>query len=137
MMKRRWGMKVLAALLLTTAVLLVSEGWTREGPLYKRSVMAQITRKLIRGICNVGFGWCEVPRNIHIAIEDIDPFTGTIVGLFRGTGQAIVRTTWGVWEVLTFPIPFPSEYRAMVKPEVIWQELFEPPSRPLEPKEKK
>jgi len=30
-----------------------------------------------------------------------------------------------VWEVATFPIPVPSEYRNVVKPEFVWQDLFE------------
>ena len=38
-----------------------------------------------------------------------------------------VRTeiaSWGVWEVVTFPIPLPSEYRNKIQPEFVWQDLF-------------
>ncbi|MBM3334582.1 exosortase system-associated protein, TIGR04073 family, partial [Candidatus Sumerlaeota bacterium] len=86
---------------------------------------ARITRKFFRGFCNVVFGWCEVPRNIHIGWEDIEPVSGTIVGLARGADQAFIRTCWGVWEVATFPIPIPPEYRNVVEPEFVWQDLFE------------
>jgi len=125
MRRRCYVTKVLTAVMFAMMFLLVSEGWTREGPYYETSLMARITHKLVRGTANVMFGWCEIPRNIHIAIEDLDPLTGTIVGLARGTGQGLVRTGWGVWEVVTFPIPIPSEYRNMVKPEFVWQDLFE------------
>lgn len=117
--------RVLAAAVFATIVMLVSDGWSREGPLYSTSLTARMTRKLVRGVGNVAFGWCEIPRNIHMSIEDLDPLTGTIVGTVRGTGQAAVRTGWGVWEVATFPIPIPSEYRNKVWPEFIWQDLFE------------
>ena len=117
--------RVLVATVFVTGLLLSSDAWAREGPLYQTSRTTRITRKLVRGCANTVFGWCEIPRNIHIGIEDLDPFTGTVVGLVRGTGQGIVRTSWGLWEVVTFPIPFPSEYRNKVKPEFIWQDLFE------------
>jgi putative exosortase-associated protein (TIGR04073 family) len=115
----------MAAILFATVFMLASEGWTRQGPGYDSSVMAQITRKLLRGCGNIAFGWCEIPRNIHIAIEDLDPLTGFIVGTVKGIGHTIIRTSWGVWEVATFPIPVPSEYRNVVKPEFVWQDLFE------------
>lgn len=125
-MVRRWKVgKVLVAAVFATIFVLVSEGRAREGPYYESSLMAHITRKFLRGCGNVAFGWCEIPRNIHIAIEDLDPLTGTIVGTVKGMGHAVVRTSWGVWEVVTFPIPVPSEYRNVVKPEFIWQDLFE------------
>jgi putative exosortase-associated protein (TIGR04073 family) len=117
--------KVLAAVVFATMFLLVSEGWARQGPYYETSLMARMTRKFMRGCGNVVFGWCEIPRNIHIAIEDLDPLTGTLVGTVKGAGHAVVRTSWGFWEVFTFPIPVPSEYRNVVKPEFVWQDLFE------------
>jgi putative exosortase-associated protein (TIGR04073 family) len=125
-MRRSRGVRGgLVAAAFATIFMLASEGWTREGPYYETSLMARITRKFVRGCGNVAFGWCEIPRNIHIGIENIDPLTGTIVGAVRGTGQAVVRTSWGIWEVVTFPIPIPSEYRNKVHPEFIWQDLFE------------
>jgi len=109
---------------LLAMISVASDGWTREGPYYQTSLTARMTRKLVRGTANTLFGWCEIVRNVHMGIEDIDPFTGTIVGLVRGTGQAIVRTSWGVWEVVTFPIPIPSEYRNLVQPEFVWEDFF-------------
>lgn len=125
MVRQRNAGKFLVALLFISTMALTSGAWAREGPLYDTSVMARITRKLVRGSANIAFGWCEIPRNIHYKIEDLDPLTGTIVGLVRGTGQAVVRTSWGVWEVVTFPVPIPSEYRNLVQPEFVWQDLFE------------
>ena len=125
-MGRRWRIsRVLGAALLATMLLPVTGGWAREGPYYETSLATRMTRKLVRGSANVAFGWCEIPRNIHYKIEDLDPFTGTIAGFVRGSKQAIVRTSWGVWEVVTFPFPIPSEYRNMVEPEFVWQDLFE------------
>jgi putative exosortase-associated protein (TIGR04073 family) len=98
--------------------------WAREGPGYQTSLMTQITRKLMRGTANVMCGWCEVPRNIHIQIEDKDPLTGVIVGTVRGVQQAAIRTGAGVWEIVTFPIPLPSEYRPLVEPEFVWMDQF-------------
>jgi len=123
--ERSFGGKLLTAVALATMFFVTSEGWTREGPYYETSLATRMTRKLIRGTANVVFGWCEIPRNIHIEIENLDPFTGTAVGLIHGTGQGVVRTGWGIWEVVTFPIPIPSEYRNKVQPEFVWQDLFE------------
>lgn len=125
-MVRRCGSgKVLVTVLFVTGLLLCSDTWAREGPYYQTSLMTRVTRKLVRGCANTAFGWCEIPRNIHIGIEDLDPLTGTVVGLVRGTGQGIVRTSWGLWEVATFPVPIPSEYRNKVQPEFVWQDLFD------------
>ena len=97
-MVRRCGSgKVLVTVLFVTGLLLCSDTWAREGPYYQTSVMTRVTRKLVRGCANTAFGWCEIPRNIHIGIEDLDPLTGTVVGLVRGTGQGIERVhRWSV-----------------------------------------
>jgi len=122
---RRWiaGRLVWAAL--AVAVLLPESGaWAREGPLYETSLTARMTRKLLRGSANVVFGWCEIPRNVHMGIVNLDPLSGTVFGAVRGTGMAVVRTAYGAWEVVTFPIPIPSEYRSAIEPEFVWMDLF-------------
>jgi len=117
--------RVLAACVFATMLLLVSDSWARKGPFYEDSLPARMTHKLLRGWGNFMFGWCEIPRHIHIAIEDVDPFTGTCIGIAKGTVWGVVRSSVGLWEVLTFPIPAPPSYRAVVKPEFIWMDLFE------------
>jgi len=66
--------------------------------------------KLGRGLSNAFGGWLEVPYNIdkHYAPGDTGGsfFTGTAHGLFKG----LVRTGVGLYETVTFFLPYPEDY---------------------------
>lgn len=66
--------------------------------------------KLGRGTSNFIGGWLEIPLNIHKRYRTTDTagsmFTGAGVGLFKGA----VRTLVGVYEAVTFFIPYPEGF---------------------------
>jgi putative exosortase-associated protein (TIGR04073 family) len=67
-------------------------------------------RKLSRGTINILTGWVEVPKNIAIRWKDSDPFSGFIWGGIEGIGWGFARTVGGVYEVISFPFPYPDDY---------------------------
>jgi putative exosortase-associated protein (TIGR04073 family) len=79
----------------------------------------KIFNKLGRGVVNILTGWVEIPRNIAKEWRRTDPFTGTVIGLFRGAGWAVARTFVGFYEVISFPFPVPREYEPIMQPEYI------------------
>jgi len=79
----------------------------------------KIFTKLGRGVVNVLTGWVEVPRNIAKEWRRTDPFTGTVIGLFRGFGWAVARTFAGFYEIISFPFPVPRNYEPVMVPEYI------------------
>jgi putative exosortase-associated protein (TIGR04073 family) len=79
----------------------------------------KIFTKLGRGVVNVLTGWVEIPRNIAKEWRRTDPFTGTVIGLFRGLGWAVARTFAGFYEIISFPFPVPRNYEPIMQPEYI------------------
>lgn len=72
--------------------------------------------KLGRGLGNTFGGWLEVPLQIQRRYTPRDPvttfFTGGLVGLAKG----VVRTTVGLYEAVTFFIPYPEQYAPILPP---------------------
>ena len=76
-----------------------------------------VGKKLGRGIANTAFGWLEIPKGIE-KVGDENNFLAAITwGTLYGTGNAVVRTLAGVYEIVTFPVPAPSNFEPLVKPE--------------------
>jgi putative exosortase-associated protein (TIGR04073 family) len=69
--------------------------------------------KLGRGVVNVLTGWIEVPKQTHLGSQEDNPITGIAGGLCKGIARGILRTGVGVYEAVTFPIPYP---RGFVSP---------------------
>ena len=79
-------------------------------------------KKLMRGLANVLTGWLELPKNIYeISVKD-NIFSGLTIGLARGVGMTIVRTSAGVYELVTFPFPIPEDYEPVLEPEYVFGE---------------
>jgi putative exosortase-associated protein (TIGR04073 family) len=66
--------------------------------------------KLGRGVVNVLTGWIEVPKQIHLGSQEDNPVTGIGGGLLKGIARGLLRTGVGVYEAVTFPIPYPRGY---------------------------
>lgn len=66
--------------------------------------------KLGRGVSNALGGWLEIPLNVHKRYAASDTggslATGLVYGLFKG----LVRTGVGVYETVTFCLPYPEHY---------------------------
>ncbi len=66
--------------------------------------------KLGRGVSNALGGWLEIPLNIHQRYSKSDTagslLTGTAYGLVKGS----VRTGVGLYETVTFFLPYPENF---------------------------
>ena len=63
-----------------------------------------------RGVVNVLTGWIELPKQIHLGAQEDNPVSGLAWGLLKGFGLSVVRTGLGVYEAVTFPVPYPKAY---------------------------
>ena len=66
--------------------------------------------KMGRGVVNVLTGWIEIPKQLHLGSQDENPVTGIGRGLLKGAGLTILRGGVGLYEALTFPLPYPKDY---------------------------
>lgn len=85
--------------------------------------------KLARGLVNILTSVLEIPRNIQNVTNEEGIFVGWTAGLGKGIGLMALRTLVGIYDTLTFPIPFPEDYRPVFEPEFVWQA----PGPPLTP----
>ena len=66
--------------------------------------------KMGRGVVNVLTGWIEIPKQLHLGSQEENPVTGIGRGLLKGAGLTILRGGVGLYEALTFPLPYPKDY---------------------------
>jgi putative exosortase-associated protein (TIGR04073 family) len=110
MTERRDIMKRIASLLLV-AVLITT--FTTAG--YAQTPQA----KLGRGLANTLTGLLEVPLQTIRTCEADGAPKGLTIGLARGVVLGIYRTLVGIYEVVTFPIPAPADYRPITEPPTL------------------
>ena len=63
-----------------------------------------------RGLVNVLTGWIEIPKQLHLGSQEPNPITGLGMGLVKGVGLTVLRGGVGLYETLTFPLPYPKDY---------------------------
>jgi putative exosortase-associated protein (TIGR04073 family) len=63
------------------------------------------SRKLARGIANIAFGLTEIPFELILNNEAEGNATSVTYGGVRGVGRFLSRLGFGVYEVVTFPVP--------------------------------
>ncbi len=108
-------MKNFVIILLACAVLL---GYTSA--LYAAKDTGE---KLTRGVANVLSGVLEVPKTIGEEWKaSNNAFVGVVAGTFKGLAWWIARTGSGLWDVVTFPFPLPSNYDPLFKPDYVWRD---------------
>ena len=66
--------------------------------------------KLGRGAANFLTGWMEVPLNIGYRYTPRDAATSMFTGAALGVMKGFVRTGVGLYEVVTFFLPYPENY---------------------------
>jgi putative exosortase-associated protein (TIGR04073 family) len=74
-------------------------------------------RKLFRGFANVLFGIVEVPNQVTKTTAAHGGGAGVTYGVGKGFARWIGREVTGVYDVITFPVPFPHGYKPIMKPE--------------------
>ncbi len=83
-------------------------------------------RKLQRGFLNVALSPLEISNELAKEKKnDVFP-PSWITGAGRGVAFMMGRALVGVYELVTFPVPYPANYKAVLSPEFAWQHL--PPS---------
>ncbi len=76
--------------------------------------------KLGRGVANTLTGWVELPKNVYSTSVEQNALAGITVGLAKGAGMSIVRTSAGIYEIATFPFPLPQDYKPILEPEYVF-----------------
>ena len=66
--------------------------------------------KMGRGVVNVLTGWIEIPKQIHLGSQEENPIVGIGAGILKGAGLTLLRGGVGIYEALTFPLPYPKDY---------------------------
>ena len=111
-MKRRMllGLALASGLILGTG----SSAWAQD-PIHKVG----------RGVVNVLTGWIEVPKQLHMGAQEENPVVGIGQGLLKGVSLTVLRLGTGIFEALTFPIPYPknfaSPYEQMALSDYAWE----------------
>jgi putative exosortase-associated protein (TIGR04073 family) len=86
------------------------------------NVAGQIAHKFVRGVANTVTGWVEMPKQMYLKTTQGPPVIGTLQGIMEGVGLGFARTTAGLYEIATFPIPLPMHYEPLFRPEYVWQD---------------
>jgi putative exosortase-associated protein (TIGR04073 family) len=84
-------------------------------------------RKLQRGFLNIALSPVEFSNEIVKLKKADTALPSWFVGIIKGSFNAVGRGVVGAFEILTFPVPVPSNYAPVVKPEFTWDYL-----KPLE-----
>ncbi len=82
-------------------------------------------RKLQRGFLNVALSPFELSNELSKEVRN-DTFPPSwVAGLGRGACYTVGRALVGVYEMVTFPIPYPADYKPVLQPEFPWELVSE------------
>ncbi|MDD5225955.1 MAG: exosortase system-associated protein, TIGR04073 family [Candidatus Omnitrophica bacterium] len=80
-------------------------------------------RKLQRGFLNVALSPIEISNELSKEVKNDTLPPSWFAGLGRGSIYAVGRALVGIYEMVTFPIPYPAQYKPVLQPEFAWQNL--------------
>ena len=98
-------------------------------------------QKALRGATNLSLGLVlELPRTIYYETKQQGPLLGIPAGFLAGFGLGLMRTVVGAYELLTFPIALPDDYKPILTPDFPFEQgrtrvspaLIERPKQPTE-----
>ena len=72
------------------------------------------TKKLGRGLANLITFPLEIPEQISRVNNSEGPTSAATYGLLKGISMMIVRAAAGVYEIITFPVPIPKDYKPLL-----------------------
>ena len=78
-------------------------------------------RKLQRGFLNVALSPFELSNELSKEVRNDTLPPSWVAGLGRGSIYTVGRALVGVYEMVTFPIPYPAKYKPVLSPEFPWQ----------------
>lgn len=115
------GVTLIAAVLLPSAPAL-AQIYNPEVDLPRPTGIEKSLTKLGRGLSNISLGWAEIPLTFDKNLKKGKPF-GYLFGVapVLGTARAIIRTSVGVFEVISFPFSDKSvNFEPVLEPEFIF-----------------
>ena len=80
-------------------------------------------RKLQRGFVNIVLSPLEISNELAKEIKNDTMPPSWAIGFGRGAIFTVGRALAGVYDMITFPIPYPAEYKPIINPEFPWQHL--------------
>ena len=81
-------------------------------------------KKLGRGVCNVLTSPFEISNQMSKVNQKDGPMAGITYGVLKGIMMIGVRAVVGVYEIATFPIPFPKGYQPILTdPEFFFEDM--------------
>ena len=92
-------------------------------------------KKLGRGLANTFTGWLEIPFSIRENSQKHGYIAGGLYGIPIGVVKTAIRTLVGVYEVVTFALPFPEDFEHIVEPEFVWEPVGETAFEPMRAEE--
>ena len=114
-MKRRLRILGIMVAMLTGMVWSSPSTWAQD-PIHKAG----------RGLTNLLTGWIEIPKQIHLGIQEHNPLTGAGKGMLKGAGLTLLRGGLGLYEAVTFPLPYPkafaSPYESLELHDYAWED---------------
>lgn len=72
--------------------------------------------KLSRGVVNIVTSPLEFITQYMVLEEDHNTAVSVLGGVVYGAGYTVTRILAGAYEVITFPIPYPSAYEPVMRP---------------------
>jgi putative exosortase-associated protein (TIGR04073 family) len=74
-------------------------------------------QKALRGAANMTLGLLiELPKMICYETRERGPLVGIPTGFLTGFGLGVMRSVAGIYELVTFPISFPDDYKPLLSP---------------------
>ncbi len=70
-----------------------------------------------RGFSNTLGGWLEIPYQAYAVSKEKGLLTGATLGLCKGIVWTPLRMLSGIVDIVTFPSPFPNDWKGLMKPE--------------------
>lgn len=102
-------------IILLAVVISVASAAEAAGPEQAASTPGQ---KALRGATNLSLGLVlELPRTIYYETKQQGPLLGIPAGFLAGFGLGLMRTAVGAYELLTFPIAVPDDYKPILTPD--------------------
>jgi putative exosortase-associated protein (TIGR04073 family) len=113
---------ILVAALVFQTVPVLAQSYDPEEDLPKTTGVEKALTKLGRGLANIMLGWAEIPVTFDKGVKKGKPL-GYLLGVapVLGTARAVMRTSTGVYEVVSFPFSSREvNYEAVLEPEFIF-----------------
>ena len=113
---------IMIAALIVQAAPVLAQSYDPDEDLPKTTGVEKALTKLGRGLSNVMLGWAEIPMAFDKGVKKGKPL-GYLLGVapVLGAARAVMRTSTGVYEVVSFPFSDRNvNYEAVLEPEYIF-----------------